>query len=80
MFCCSLLLKRTGSCPPASFALRLPFLAWHPPNLSRCAVLGCLQVTAMQIAGLKKLSKGTTLFIMDRNGGQSKAGAWGEAS
>ena len=35
-----------------------------------------LQVTAMQIASLKKLSKGTTLYIIDRNGATAKAGKW----
>lgn len=32
-----------------------------------------LKVTAMQIAALKRLSKGTTLYILDRNGSISKA-------
>jgi len=35
------------------------------------------QITAMQVAALKKLSKGTTVYLLDRNGSSSKAGsAW----
>jgi len=32
-----------------------------------------LKVTAMQVAALKKIGKGTTIFLMDRNGGNAKA-------
>lgn len=32
-----------------------------------------LQVTSMEVAALKKIGKGSTLLLMDRNGGQSKA-------
>ena len=34
------------------------------------------QVTAMQIAALKRLGKGTTVYVMDRNGSTAKAGTW----
>lgn len=32
-----------------------------------------LQVTAMEVAALKKIGKGSTLLLLDRNGGQSRA-------
>lgn len=31
------------------------------------------QTTALQIASLKKVSKGTKIILMDRNGGNAKA-------
>jgi rhodanese-related sulfurtransferase len=33
----------------------------------------CEQVTVLSIAALKKVSKGTKILLLDRNGGQSKA-------
>lgn len=32
-----------------------------------------LQVTSMEVAALKKIGKGSTILLLDRNGGQSKA-------
>lgn len=32
-----------------------------------------MQVTVLSIAALKKVSKGTRIMLLDRNGGQSKA-------
>ena len=32
-----------------------------------------MQVTVLSIAALKKVSKGTRILLLDRNGGQSKA-------
>lgn len=32
-----------------------------------------LKVTALQVAALKKIGKGTTIFLMDKNGGNAKA-------
>lgn len=53
-------------------ALHRHILCSHAPSprLGPCN----LQITAMQIASLKRLSKGTTLYIMDRNGSMAKAG------
>lgn len=49
---------------PPLFSRPVPMVRLPPP----------LQITAMQIASLKRLSKGTTLYIMDRNGSMAKAG------
>lgn len=35
--------------------------------------IGWLQVTVLSIAALKKVSRGTRILLLDRNGGQSKA-------
>ncbi len=34
---------------------------------------GPLQVTAMQIAALKRIGKGSTVLLLDKNGGTAKA-------
>ena len=34
----------------------------------------CAQLTAVQIAALRKLSKGMTLYLLDRQGNAAKAG------
>ena len=40
-------------------------------DLTKCAA--SLQVTVLSIAALKKVSKGTRILLLDRNGSQSKA-------
>ncbi len=53
----------------------------YPPPPCRCPATDALlpgprayvQITAMQIAALKRLNKGTTLYILDRNGSGAKA-------
>lgn len=36
----------------------------------------CLQSTAVQLANLKSLNQGMTLYLMDGAGSQAKAGGW----